>query len=392
MPRGPVLTVVVTSVNEGLDKGLKDAEKKLGAFGESGDKVAQVLTKLHVPEKQTASILGMASGLAKVAKVAAPVAGVAAVVAKLGAAGDKANTQLEAFNTAMIEAGVEAGRMDPAIAGAVKSATDMAFSGQQARDSLVSLQTATKDSAESARLLAVAQDVARLSGADLTVAADAVAKAYAGQDRQLKALIPGIGATASGMETIARAEQLAAGQAEIFANSAEGMGIKTKAALKGIAVSIGKAVAPAFKMLLEALLPLVESLAKLVEAILPALLPLLKGAAKAFELVARAITKVVDLVTRLINKIRELLAPLTEAINKLKELNPFKGQVKGLVNGNAVTVAGLQTVPASRSTGGGGGVTVNIYGDPSVIEAKVMKALRDYARKNGPASVFVPNR
>ena len=33
-------------------------------------------------------------------------------------------------------------------------------------------------------------------------------------------------------------------------------------------------------------------------------------------------------------------------------------------------------------------VQINIYGDPSVIEAKVTKALRDYARRNGRSAVL----
>jgi len=394
MPKGPVLTVVITSVSQGLDKGLKDASSKLGDFGESGNVVADSLAKIGVPPSAISSVAKMAGGLTTVAKVAAPIAGVAAVVAKLGDMGDKANTAMAGFDIAMKNAGASAGALDPAIAGALKSSKDMAFSSQAARDSLVSLQTATGDTAKSAELLAVAQDVARLSGADLSVASDAVAKAYAGQDRQLRALVPGMAKTKTGLDTIAEAEKLAAGQADNFAGSAEGMGIKTAASLKGIAVSAGKTLAPAMREMLAALMPVVEAFGELLEAVLPLLLPLLSAVAKAFTIAAKAVTAIIKLITRLISKIRELLQPLNDVIWKLQQLNPFKGVINQVVNGTAV-VAGTTTM-ATRSgggaKGGAGGVTINIYGDPAVIEARVIRALKSYQQRNGVASLITAGR
>lgn len=368
-PRGPVLTVIITSVTDGLEKGLTVAEGKIGGLAKAGGKIA------------------------KVAKVAAPIAGVAAVTAKLGAAGDKAATAMQSFDAAMAAAGASSADLAGPLKDAQKQATAMAFSGGDARDSLVALQTATGDAAKSAELLAVAQDVARLSGADLTVASDAVAKAYAGQDRQLRALIPGMAATESGMETIALAEKAAAGQSEIFADSAEGMGIRTKAALKGIAITVGKAVAPAFRTMLAALLPVVEALGELITAILPILIPLINAIAKGFEIAAKAIAKVVQWVTKLISKIKELLKPLNDAIAKLDKLNPFSRQsgMGNIIGGNsAAAVAGLTN--ARVATTGTGNATINIYGDPAVIEAKVIRALRGYQARNGVGAVLTPGR
>lgn len=403
MPSGPVLTVVIVSATEGLDKGLKEAEKKIGGFS------------------------GAAGKLGKVAKVAAPIAGVAAAVAKLGAAGDKANTAVKLFGQSMENAGIDAEGMAGPIADAQKASKALAFSGGQTRDALVSLATATGDAEKSAELLAVAQDVARMSGADLTTTADAVAKAYTGNDRALKALIPGLTAGATGMDTIANASAAAAGQADIFADSGEAAGIKTKNALKGLAITVGKALAPAFRTMLDALLPVIESLSQLVVAVLPVLVPLLDAVAKVIALIATAFSKALDIVTRfvsllvsklmplmekvkdvfgkvadvigsvsdavnrLIGKIQDLLGPLGSAVDKLKnlDLNPFNA-----VNG-AMTAAAQPSVSTLQSGGGSsraGGVNITIIGDPAVIEARVTKALRDYSRRNGAGSVFTPGR
>lgn len=368
MPGGPVLTVIITSVNEGLDKGLVEAEKKIGGFGaKAGGK------------------------LAKVAKVAAPVAGVAAAVAKLGSAADKAATDTAGFNAAMIASGASADDLAGPLKDAQKASKDLAFSGAQTKDALIALNTATGDTQTSVELLAVAQDVARLSGSDLETASNAVAKAFIGNDKALRTLIPGLEAGATGMETIENASAAAAGQADIFAESAEATGIKTKAALKGLAITIGKAVGPAFKAMLEALLPVVEALALLVESILPLLIPLINKIAKGFEIAAKAISKVVEVVAKLITKVRELLAPLDAVAEKIRniDLNPFKSI------GNAVAVApsvGAGTQAAGSGSSRGGGVTFNIYGDPAVIEAKVTKALRDYTRRNGAGAVFSAGR
>lgn len=397
-PRGPVLTVIITGSTEGLDKGLKEAEGKIGAFGKKGGKIG------------------------KAAKVAGPIVAIAAAAAKLGSTADKTATAMKGFEQAMLASGASAEDLAGPLKDAVKSATEMAFTGGQARDSLVALQTATGDAAKSAELLAVAQDVARLSGADLTVAADAIAKAYVGQDRALKALLPGLDPAAKGMDAIAEAERLAAGQAENFAGSAEALGIKASMSFKAVANSIGKAVQPAFRALLEALIPVLDALGQLVNALLPVLVPLvtlvakvftklvnilttlitnvlpvlnrlIAGITRAFQKVASVIQTVVGWVQKLIDKINALLAPLQKAVDKLSELNPFKGQIAQIVGGQQLTAAALTTTPQATAGGArGGGVVINIYGDPAVIEAKVTKALRDYARRNGAAAVFAPSR
>jgi hypothetical protein len=368
--KGPVLTVVITAATEGLDKGLKEAEKKLGIFGKSKGK------------------------LAGIAKVAAPIAGVAAVAAKLGKSAADVALATESWASAMDKLGVANATTNPTIQAAIQGSKDLAFGAADTRAGLLALTTATGSAEQALALLPAAQDIARLSGEDLATVSEAIAKAYNGQDRALRALVPGLASGATGMETIANATAIAAGQADIYAESASGMADKTKMALKGLAVTIGKAVQPAFEGMLAVLLPIITSLGELVTAILPILIPLIQAVAKAFEIAAKAISKVVSLVASLITKIRELLGPLTSAVNKLQELNPFKGKVGQIITAgtpSGITVGGFATA-APVAGAGGGGVTINIYGDPAVIEARVTRALRDYARRNGAAAVFTPGR
>ncbi len=171
------------------------------------------------------------------------------------------------------------------------------------------------------------------------------------------------------------------------------MGKKGRHAFEELSEAVGGALLPVLSELGVALAPLIVSLLQLLQAILPALIPLIKAFAKAAEIAAKAITRIADAVTRLITKIRELLGPLKEAVNGLKnlDLNPFT--TKGATVSAASTAPSVSTLQSEgRSSQGRGGVTINIYGDPSVIEARVTKALRDYTRHNGVGSVFTPER
>jgi hypothetical protein len=364
VPKGPVLTVVITSATEGLDKGLKEAEKKLGIFGGSGKK------------------------LAGLAKIAAPVAGIAAATAKLGKAAADADLSVASFDTAMQNLGVSAASTDPAIKKAIAASKDLAFSSGATRDAILTLTTATGSSQKAIELLSTAQDIARLSGSDLETVTNAMAKAIKGQDRALLALVPGLEKGKDGFDTIANAEKLAAGQADLYADSASGMADKTKSSLKALAISVGQVVQPAFEGMLAVLKPIIDALGVLVNSLLPILIPLVKAVAKAFELAAKAISKVLTLIAKLIDKVRELLGPLGDAVDKIKDLNPFKG-----IGKNSIPTAQAAAIATHGVTqNNAGAVTINIYGDPATIEARVIRALRGYQFRNGAGSVFNPGR
>ena len=85
----------------------------------------------------------------------------------------------------------------------------------------MSLVTATGDVTLATADLSAAQDIARFANIEyLATAADAVAKAHAGQDGALRKLMPGLEKGATAADTLAAATAGAASQADKYADSA----------------------------------------------------------------------------------------------------------------------------------------------------------------------------
>lgn len=359
---GPALIISIVGDASKLGKSLTDADGKVQAFGKSID--LGMVTKLGaaagVVGVATTALLGMANAAADDRAEAAKLDGV--IRAAGAATGDY---------TAQVEAAITAGQ-------------DRAFSDTQTREALQSLVTATGDVTTSTQLLSVAQDVARFAGVDLATAADAIAKAQAGQDTQLARLIPGLAKGATATDTIANASKAAAGQADLFAASTEGMAERNGDALGELGETIGSVLLPVLDALLPAIIPILQALGKLVTAVLPVLIPLVKLLASALTIVATAVAKVADFLADLVTKAMDaigVIGRLASAIPKLPSLPslPFAAAVP--------TGLGVSTMAAGGARSGGrvaGGVTVNIYGgDPTRVEAAVARALQGYTRRNG---------
>jgi len=369
----PALNVDITGDSKALQKAINGATKEIHAFGRSLD-------------------TGVSTG--KIDAATDAIKKVGRVTKEVVVAGKDAATAEKQFADALTNAGIDAQAHAGAMDEAIRASQKLAFTDDETRASLTTLAGATGSATASIALLGQAQDIARLAGVDLEQATDAVAKAYAGQDTALLRMIPGLEAGATGMDTVANASALATGQADTFASSAEALGIKGRHGFEEVAESIGMALNPMLSELGAALGPLIIAFLELLNAILPALIPLIKIFADAASVAAKAITRIAEAVTKLIEKIRELLGPLKEAVNGLRDLdlNPFSQSA-----GAAAPAMVGPSVSSLQSSGGGsanraGGVTINIYGDPSVIEARVTKALRDYGRRNGIGAVFSPGR
>jgi hypothetical protein len=363
------VNVDITGNSKDLEKAIQGATKEIKAFGHSLDTGVS-----------TGKIDAATDAIKKVGKVTKEVL----------VAGKDAAAAEEQFALALSNAGIAADAQASGMNDAVIAAQKMAFTDDEARAALTSLAGATHSASASIALFTQAQDIARLAGVSLESATDAVAKAYAGNDAALARMIPGLEVGATGMDTLSNASDLAKGSADEYAKSATAMGEKARIAFSEVTEAIGGALLPVLAELGKALGPLIISFAKLLQSILPALIPLISALARVATVAAKAITRIADAVTKLIDKIRTLLGPLNKAVEGLRnlDLNPFSKSVP--MAQSAPSVSTLQaTGSATRS---GGGVTINIYGDPSVIEARVTKALRDYARHNGAASVFTPER
>jgi phage-related protein len=367
--RGVSLVVNILGDTKGLEKSLGSAGSDVKGFG--GD------------------ALGTAAKVSVVAGVA--LAGAAAIGAMTKAAADDRAEQ-QKLEAAITAAGAATADTTAQVEAAIAAGQDRAFSDSETRDGLQSLVTATKDVGTATQLLTQAQDLARFANVDLATASDAVAKAYAGQDAKLVKLVPGMTKGATAMETLGKASALAAGQADIYASSADGMNARAGDAFSELSETIGEVFLPVLDAVLPVVIQLIKLFGQLIKAVLPLLVPILKAIGAALTIVGNVLSVVIGWLIKLIDWLSKAIGMLGDFLAKI---NPFSGiklpSLPFSASAGGASVSGLQA--GTQAVGGsGGGVTFNIYGDPSVIEARVTKALRDYKRRNGTEAVFSLDR
>jgi hypothetical protein len=355
---GPSLVVSIVGDAAKLNSALGQSEQKITAFGKSVD-------------------LGMVGKLGAVAGVAA-VAGKALLDMTLAAEQDAAESRR--LETAIVAAGAATGDYAAIIDEAIASSQRKAITDTEARDALVPLIGVTEDAAKAAELLAIAQDIAALTGQDGESVAKAVAKAYAGQDAALRKMLPGLDKGATGMELIAAAGKRAEGQANANAKGSDRMAI----AMDELGETVGMVLLPVLEELVPALLPILEVLGKLIKSVLPIITPAIRLLAKAFGMMLQPIVDLVDWLARLISKLDKAAR---EVGDFLSSVNPLKGlKLPSLPSfSSSTSSAGGSSSRAVSSAGGSlpAGVTINIQGDPLTIERTVVRALRTYSRRNG---------
>jgi len=354
------LTVEIRGDTSKLDSALDSSKQSVGGFsgglGKSALAIGAVATGVGAA---AVAITGLTSAAAE---DAAEQAKLEAVIRATGAA--------TAESTAQVDAAIAAGQ-------------ERAFTDSETRAGLESLITATGDVGKATELLTTAQDVARFAGVDLATASDAVAKAHAGQDMQLRRLIPGMAKGATAADTIGEASKLAAGQADLYAESAAGMGAKGADAFAEIGEQIGSAFLPIMSEVLPALMPILKVLGQLITALLPALIPLVKLLAGALGIVANVLATVVGWLVKLVTWLGSAIRKVGDFLGSI---NPLKGiELPSLpfIGGNA---AG--TTAASGRSGGApaaAGVTVNVYGalDPEGVARSVARVLNQHAIRVG---------
>lgn len=362
--RGVGLLVSIAGDTSGLNSALGDAGKSIKGFGGISLATAAKVTVIG------GAIALAADGLGELAKAA-----------------DADRTEQAALVKAIEQAGAATGDYTALIDQAITAGQNRAFSDSETRAGLQSLVTATQDVNTATQLLTGAQDIARLSGVSLEQASDALAKAYAGNDGALRKLVPGLAAGATAQDTIAAATKRAAGQADIFAASGEGMGLRVTDALGELGEEVGGALLPAFDALMPALLPIISAFGRIIKAILPILIPLVETLATVFGFVAEAIANVAGFISDLISWFGRLIKPIADAIDWLSKLNPFSGLIDFVTGHTGGGGFGDTGGPSSTFN-----ATFNIYGDPATIERTVVKALSDYTRRNGYVAIGLESR
>jgi hypothetical protein len=361
--KGVELLVRIVGETAGLSKALDGAGGEVKDFGSSA--------------------LGTA---AKVSVVAGAALAAGAAIASMtdAAADDRAEQQK--LELAIEKAGAATAKSTQQVEDAIAAGQARAFSDSETREGLQSLVTATGDVETATSLLAQAQDIARFANVDLATASEAVAKAYAGQDGKLQKLIPGLEKGATAAETIGNASAAAAGQADLFANSAEGMKAQAGDAFGELGEEIGSVFLPVLDAILPVVIQMIRLFGKLIKAVLPLLVPVLEKVGAALVLMGKALEKVINFVISLIEWITKAISKLGSFLDNLNPLKNFKMPSLPFMN-SASTPAGNSVSTLQGGGSSGGGITFNIYGDPAVIEAKVTKALRDYTRRNGTGSL-----
>jgi hypothetical protein len=356
---GPSLVVSIVGDAAKLNSALGQSEQKISAFGKSVD-------------------LGMVTKLGAVAGVAA-VAGKALLDMTLAAEQDAAESRR--LEQAIVAAGAATGDYSAIIDEAIASSQRKAITDTEARDALVPLIGVTQDAAKAAELLAISQDIAALSGSDGETVAKAVAKAYAGQDTALRKLLPGLDAGASGMDLIAAAGKRAEGQANANAKGSDKMAI----AMDELGETVGSILLPVLEELVPALLPVLEVLGKLIKSVLPIITPMIRLLAKTFGSLLDPIVQIVDWLAKLIGKLDKTAKEVGDFLASVSPIKNFKIPTFPTFGGSSASSSSTSTTRSGSSSTGSmaGGVVVNITGDPLTIERTVVRALRQYSRRNG---------
>jgi len=364
--RGVGLVVSIVGDTKGLQKALGEAGSDVTGFG--------------------ASALGTAAKVSVVAGVAVA-AGAAIFGMAKAAASDR--TEQQKLSAAISAVGAETASTTAQVDAAIAAGQDKAFTDSQTRDALQSLVTATKDVGAATSLLTDAQNIARLSNVDLTVAADALAKAHEGNDGALRKLIPGLEKGATTFDTMANASKAAAGQADIFAKSADGVQARAGDAFSELAETIGEVFLPILDEIIPILIPIIKAFGDLIKAVLPVLIPLIKVLASVLGIAAQGLVAILGVIKDVFNWVMKLLSPIGDLIDALGHLNPFNGFKLPSIGSTVSTPTGA----TSRSGAGGqGNITLNMYGDPAVMEARIVNILRSYSRRNGVVIVNPLNR
>jgi hypothetical protein len=357
----PIQVAIVGDVS-GLVKGIADGNLSLGTF---------------------ASALGAIPG---------PVGAIASsATAVVGVLGDWTQAASEdAAEQARLQAAVEAsgaahGDYADQVNAAIDAGQALAFTDTEIRDALVPLVGVTGDVGEANRLLATAQDVARLSGVSLETAAAAVAKAHDGNATSLAKLVDMNAKGLTATEVMTAAQEKAAGQADAFGTSTEGSMAASKIAFSEVTETIGSAFLPILEEVLPALLPIIQVIGELIGLLVPILVPALRLVGQILAIVAGAIKGVVDQLIALVRWVSDAIAAIARFIEKFQPLQDLHlPSIPGL---NATTSSSLALGGPSAgayAATGGGGVTVNVYGgDPRRVVAAVREGYRHWTDTNG---------
>lgn len=204
------------------------ADQELKVVIKAEDKATAELKKVNASLSTSAKAMqtGMSAlrGAATTAAVGIAAAGTAAVA--FGVSSVKAFIEAEAetakFNAIMKTTGAGADEASAKLQAVADSTLDLGFDNEAAALSLAKFYAATKSVDEATRLNNIAMDIARAKNIDLDQAQKMVNMTISGATRELKAMGIEVDENATGMENLAKIEQLYGGQSQAFAQTTAG--------------------------------------------------------------------------------------------------------------------------------------------------------------------------
>lgn len=277
----PPLVVEVKLEVDRLKKQMSDVEAQLAKVGKSA-------------ESSTGGIGKMSDGLKGLAKSFGLMLGAAAVVTFLNDSAKAAVEDNKSFALMEQQLKTTTGathEQAQAIDAQIGKLSEMSgVVDDKIRPAFSNLLRTTGDSTKAMEMTQLAMDIAAGTGKDLGTVSQALSRAYAGNSGALQKLVPGVKGASDAMgylkTTFAGAAETA-GNADPYA--------KMTVALDKIKETLGRA-----------LLPLINTFAKLLIQVSPII-----------ELLSKIIGKVVDAVAPLIDQLMSALMPVFEALGEL---------------------------------------------------------------------------
>jgi len=232
--------ITIPLITEFKDTGIKQAIKQFKSLETAGEKAQFAIKKAAVPA--AAALAGVVTVIAGAVSAAIEDQAAQASLARQ----IKASTDATDLQVASVERYISS------------LGQSVAVSDDEARPALQALVVATKDVMKAQELLNIAIDISAATGKDLTSVSDALAKAYKGNMKGLKALSPElkkmIDDGADLEDVLATLKTNFGGAGEAAANTAAGGMKKLGIAFNETKESIGMAFLP----ILQKLLPVVQ--------------------------------------------------------------------------------------------------------------------------------------
>lgn len=229
----------------GFSKGIDDAEKKTGSFG---DKIGAAGTKMT-------------------AFATVPIVGFLGAATKAAAEDEAAQANLaKALENSVGATKGTIAAVEEHIGKMMKAST---FTDDELRPAFRDLVTVTKDVGKAQDLMAIAMDVAAAKGIPLETATKAVAKASEGQLAAVNKLVPGMidlkDENLSADEAVKKLAKTFSGQASAATETAAGKASMLKRDMGEVTESIGGALIPILNSLIGVIRPVVDWFANLSE-------------------------------------------------------------------------------------------------------------------------------